>query len=425
MLRSLTGLFQPILYAPEDGGSPGVSSTVDAGASAPAAGTPDAQAGSDGGASPSEAPKTETPSDPAPSLDDQLAAVWDDAHKDPADTPRDERGRFLSTKPKVEGETPPDGEQANTLAGDPPAEGTDDGQPTDPQQPTDLPTEPPADLPQSWPKDKAALWASLPPDAKDYLGKRETEVRQVLSRVGNEVAAFRHNKPIIDAVAPFNEYLTQVGQHVGKHPAVLINDVLRFENTLRTAPDNGTKLAVLADIVSEYGIDISPLLGPNAAEALGAARVPADPRVDDLARTVQHLTHHLTAEQRAKEAQATHAVQDAVKAFASDRQAHPHYETVKPLMASILASMDDDGSKTMPQMLKEAYEQACRAHPKVFELIQADQRRKADEERTRQTQQKVASARAASGVNVRSGVPTPVKRTLDDDLAAIAEKHYR
>jgi hypothetical protein len=132
----------------------------------------------------------------------------------------------------------------------------------------------------------------------------------------------------------------------------------------------------------------------------------------------------LTAPQREALAKAEAETAAAVNAFAANTKDFPHYAQVKPLMASILQAIDDDGTKPMPVLLKEAYDQACRAHPQVFELIKAEDAKKQREAEAERRRQKLQASGQAAAVNVRSNPPNPSKRTMDEDLKALADKHY-
>lgn len=404
----LRSLFPQPCYMSEDGG----------GIQAPAASAPSSEGSTDTGTS---AP-TDTavsvdvggePDAKPPSLEEQLDSIWDKSH-----TPRDEAGRFKSTKP-VEGEEPPGDTEL-------PAEGreTTEDQPAD--EGTTDPNEATVPMPQSWSKDKAEVWSSLTPAAREIIAARETEVTQALSRAGRAVNTLKNVTPLLEAVEPYRDYLHQVGQHVGKAPTQLVNDVLRFEHTLRTAPTNDKKIEVLSDIIHEYGIDVTSLIGPDAARAIGQRQPAAqDPRVDQLAGQVQQLTQHLTAQQRAQAEAAEAEVQDAIGKFSADAKSYPHFQTVRQLMGQIMSTEPDDPSKSYLDLMKDAYEKAIYAHPVTREAALAERDAKQRREQQTKAAQRGSQAQRAASANVRSGVASTPKRTMDDDLGAIADKHYR
>lgn len=349
----------------------------------------------------------ETPS--KPTWEEDLDKIWDDAAKPETQAERDERGRFKTKNPSDD--TPAEGVDGD----DQPAENGDKDGPIEATDP---------DMPHSWSKDKADVWNALPPDAKATVLERETAMTQALSRAGRAVNQLRNVQPLLDAVEPFGEYLGQVGQSLGQSPAALVHQVLKFENTLRTAPDNDTKLSVIADICAEYGVDLTPVFGAEGHQAV-TQRAPAnDPRVEQLARQV----HELTAAQRQQQEE-RHAALDAelgteITAVEKNTQEFPHYATVKRYMAAIIPQIEDVGQPTK-ELLREAYRIACHAHPDVSQRIQADQRRRAEQEARDRIAGRTQKAKTAASANVRSGVPSIPKRSIGDDLNAIGDKHYR
>lgn len=361
-----------------------------------------------------ELPQAELPQDkpadtPKPTLEEDLDKIWDESQKpaDERDDGRDAQGRFKSKEQSQDGDEPPgDNDQ--------PAE---NGEQSDPNEVTD-------DMPHSWSKDKADVWKALPPEARAIVAERETAMTQALSRAGRAVNTLKNVAPVLEAVEPFREYLTEVGRHVGKPPAQLIHDVLRFENTLRTAPDNDTKLGVIADIIAEYGVDLTPVFGRDGHEAVVGRQPATDPRVEQLARQV----HELTAAQRAQAQEAQAALDadlgTAIQSVESNTREFPHYATVKRAMAAIIPQIEDTGQPTI-ELLKEAYRIACHVHPDVSKRIQQDQQRRTEQDVRQTIQTRTQRSQKAASANVRSGVPSIPKRSRDEDLEAVASKHYR
>lgn len=412
-LRSLLTTTSPLCFAPDEGGAP---------AAAPAAGAAPAEPGISTGREPAK----EEPG-AAPPLEDQLSKIWDDSH-----TPRDDRGRFASRNP-----APADGDEPGDEGGDDteftddsdapvddadkPAEGEDNDRPAG-EESDDGAKEPTVDMPRSWSKDDAEVWNSIPPAAQQRIAAREMEMTQAISRMGRVVHAHKQAEPVLRAVEPFQQYLGQVGAHLGKHPAQLINDTLRFEHTLRTAPNNDVKLQVIKDIVAEYGVDVSPLIGAEAAAKIHERAF--DPRVDALARQVHELTEGQRAERQAQLEADQATMERHIDSMAADAKQYPYFNQVRGLMAALLQANEDDGTRSYPDLLKDAYERACYADPAIRERILRDQRKREDEERQNKARQKTDAARKAAAVNVRSGTPSQPKRTMDDDISAVADRLY-
>lgn len=361
--------------------------------------------------------------DPPPSIDEQLDSIWDEAH---GVRDRDERGRFKGRNQDTQGDD--DG-----LGDDNQDDGLNDHSESDDDQPGEegedqTPDGATDDMPNSWSKDKAEVWKSLTPEAKDYVRQRETEAQQALSRAGRAVNIVKNAQPVLEAIAPFNRYLNQVGQSLGKPPAQLVHDVLRFENTLRTAPDNETKLEVIKDIVAEYGVDVSSLIGAEASEALrqsAAQDIERHPVVVQMRRQLQQLSQMTIGERQQQMQMQVEEIDTAINTASADTQNFPHFNKVRAEMAALIGAMPDDGRMSVGEMVKRAYDAACRANPDIFQRIQSDQQRKIQEEQRRTQQQRAQRARQASAPNVRTTTPSPSKLTMDQELERMASKHYK
>lgn len=364
----------------------------------------------------------ETPSE-EPSLDDQLSAIWDE---ETGVSPRDERGRFASRKQDTlqAGDGGKDDLQDDGLNGQ--SENKDD-QP-DEQGVVDGPEGATDDMPNSWSKDSAEVWKSLTPEAKAIVLKRETETQQALSRAGRAVNIVKNAQPVLDAVAPFTQYLNQVGQHLGKEPAQLINDVLRFENTLRTAPNNDVKLEVLKDIVAEYGIDVSSLIGADANAGLHNRPefdISKHPEFVEMRRQLHQLKSMTIGERQQQMREQAEEMENAYQEFSANKQDFPHFDKVRHVMAGLIQAMPEDPTMPTKHLLKKVYDAACRADPDIFASIQKDQQTRTREQQQQQQRERAARASRAAATNVNSAVPTPTKQSFDQDLEAIANRHYK
>lgn len=409
---NLRSIFPQVLFNVEDGGGAAAPVSSSAAGETPASVNAPAP---DAGAVAPEVPKVENEPPKAPSLDDQLDSIWNNAHK-----PRDEKGRFASTKPPSEEEG---GDEQVSAEGEESLSGEETDQPAGNEQTPD-PKEATVEMPKSWSKDDAETWASLPPAAKERILQRETETMQALSRAGREVSAFRNARPVLDAIAPHSEYLAAVGQQLGQHPANLINGVLNFERSLRTAPTNEAKIGILGQIAAEYGIDLTPLAGPDAARILSEHRAPApDPRIDAILARQQEWDRRFAEQQRAEEASAQKQMADTVKAFETNTKEYPYFAAVKQEMSAILQTLED-GDRPANELLKEAYEKACYLNPQIREKVIADRIAAEEAKRLESKRTKASAAQSAAATNLKSGVPSTPKRSIDDDLASVAAKHY-
>ena len=99
---------------------------------------------------------------------------------------RDEKGRFASATPtdpevdEVENEIEPEALDAEGEEQDPDSD--DEAQPDE---------QPAVEMPRSWPGDKAEVWASLPPEAQEFISLREGQRDAAVNAKFQEAAVTR------------------------------------------------------------------------------------------------------------------------------------------------------------------------------------------------------------------------------------------
>lgn len=413
--------YETVLRSPEDGGSPApaaqtASQPVDTGSS------PDASVDT-----PSDTRPKDTGNEPPP-LEDQLSKIWDDAHSPVTRDPL--TGKFQSKNPKPAEAKADDGlddDLDDDLDGPEgatdPLDGDDD--PTAGDEQGDGPAEATEAMPRSWSKEDAKVWKAMPKEARDVVLRREGQMTQVLSRAGNAVKALKDNEPLIQGAEPFRDYMRQREQHTGVPQARLINDVMRMTYGLDTAPNNEAKLDILNEIVGAFGVDISPWIGRDAAESLRSATPAHDPRVDQLTKVVNDLAAEREQLRRQQEEQSTAELTTAISSAESNTREFPYFRHVRERMAQEIQLMSEaEAARSVPELLKDAYERACWATPKVRARLMREQGERTTEAQTKQSATRLEKAERASAANVKSGVPSPSKRTMDDDIEATASRLY-
>jgi len=326
---------------------------------------------------PSESPVADTPitETPAvePSIDDDLSSIW--AKHNP---PR-ENGRFAKnpTEPAAEGAT-----EVKEVA-DQTAETTQEQ------------AKPAIDAPVSWSAEQKAKWASLPPDLQGYIAQRDKESHEAISRAGQQIKAF---EPISKVIEHFSHVFQKNGlqPHDGIARMMAVNEMLEAD-----AP------TAIKQIAKAYGVNLQGETEQNAD--------PSSARAAELEAEVARIKSHLT-EQHNKQVKAeSDALAREIADFAKDK---PHFESVRKVMAGLMSS---GAAETM----QDAYDKAIYADPTIRQSLQVDAQKAAEDKRKADEAERVAKAKKAAGVNVKSspGQSSQVK-TMDDDLWAIARKHY-
>jgi hypothetical protein len=176
-----------------------------------------------------------------------------------------------------------------------------------------------------------------------------------------------------------------------------VRQLLAAHDYLRKDPANA-----IAWLANQYGVDIGAIGNDPALEDEFA-----DPQVKQLQQQVAQLTGFIQNQQTQQQSYEQASTQSFIDQFAAETDAsgnpaHPHFETVRSVMGSLISS----GNATD---LKSAYEAAVYANP---ELRQEELKRVA----ARQSQAKVKTeavqkAKKAQRSKVR-GSATPAAQAL-------------
>lgn len=380
-------------------------------------------------AAPTESlPKTEAKSEPEVPLETQLEKIWDDAH---SPVGRDKlTGRFQSNKtPKVDTPTQVADDGLDDFDDDinGPDEATgdldDEDDLTAGDEGDDGPDEATAPMPRSWSKEDAKAWKTMPKAARDVVLRREEQMAQVITRAGNVVKTLKANEGVIQGVEPYRDYLKAREQHTGVPEGKMVNDLLRFAYRFDTAKSNDDKLDIINEIVGAFQVDLSPWIGREANETLRPQSV-EDPRVGQLMQQVHDLTSRLQQQdQRALEA-SNNEIRTAIDKLERNTRDFPYYRHVKERMSQEIEMMsEEEAARPLEVLFKDAYERAIWAVPKVRNHLLRRQTQN-DEQPDERERRRAEKARNASSTNVKSGVPSPSKRTSDETLEATAARIY-
>jgi hypothetical protein len=268
-------------------------------------------------------------------------------------------------------------------------------------EPALQPVEPPARL---TPEDKA-VFAQLPREQQELVAKWYKGFEGDHTRKTQEVAELRRSaEPILNAVKPFQQYLTQLQPIVGQTPDQMIGSLLGVEYQLRTG-DPWQKAQALQHIAQSYGIDLA---------ALTRGELPAapDPAYQQLRQSFSAIEQEVATLRRERELEQQRETEIQIETFKSakdstGRPLHPHFDRVRGVMGQILR---DDPSMT----LDAAYAEAIKP---IQEAIEAE--RKAAEEAAEQARiAAVEKAKKAAPVKTSGSAPNgqAKSRNLDDML---------
>jgi hypothetical protein len=326
-------------------------------------------------------------SEPADKLDSILDSAIDKAEAGSVDPPaegaadkaeraRDDKGRFANKDSAAEASVtePAKAATAEVLT---PA--------VDPAKVQ--PVEPPA----RWTAEEKAKFATWPPDVQLAVAERNKAIEADYTRKTQEAAEIRrYAEPLLNAIKPFENYLSQLGPVTGQQPPQLIAGLLGVEYRLRTGTAQ-EKYTALASIASQYGVDLAALARGEVAEPNHEIQQMRQELSEQRQwrQQFEQQTQHQQAEQAVLHIESFSSAKDD-----AGRPRYPHFERVRGVMAHSLATGE-------VRTLEEAYQKATAP---IQEAI-------AEELKARQTQadtqRKEALAKADKAAPVRSSGSQP------------------
>ena len=292
---------------------------------------------------------------------------------------------------ETEADTLPEPPEQQPEADEPDEANDDDEADDEPAEAAELEALP---APNHWPKDFAAKFEALEPPAQHLFMQRYKDLEGDYTKKTQAIAKYKKRQDAFDEIMePFKGDFERAGMDdVGA-----VRQLLAAHDYLRKDPANAINW-----LASQYGVDIGAIGNDPALEDEFA-----DPQVKALQQQVAQLTGFIQNQQTQQQSYEQASTQSFIDQFAAETDAsgnpaHPHFETVRSVMGSLISS----GNATD---LKSAYEAAVYANP---ELRQAELERVA----ARQSQAKVKTeavqkAKKAQRSKVR-GSATPAAQAL-------------
>jgi hypothetical protein len=264
--------------------------------------------------------------------------------------------------------------------------------------------------PSSWKKEMWDRWEKLDPETAEYIHKREQEFSKGVSTYKQE---WDNAKPILDAMAPFQQIL----QQNNIHPAQWISNLGNAHRMLALgSPEQ--KLQMFRRLAQDYQIPIQGLTQEKPPEFIQYLN-PLQEKINQLEGQLHSYTSRAEQDQQS-------TINREIDRIAQEKDAQgnfvrPNFEEVRETMAGLLQSgLADD--------LQSAYEAAIR-HPRHKEIFDHQQQqlakieadRKAEEERQRVTR---AKAQTVSTKSTTPGAAVPpsskgLRADIEDSFNAI------
>ena len=300
-------------------------------------------------------------------------------------------GETEAEAPEAEADTLPEPPEQQPEADEPDEANDDDEADDEPAEAAELEALP---APNHWPKDFAAKFEALDAPAQHMFMERYKDLEGDYTKKTQAISKYKKRQDAFDEIMqPFKGDFERAGMDdVGA-----VRQLLAAHDYLRKDPANAINW-----LASQYGVDIGAIGNDPALEDEFA-----DPQVKQLQQQVAQLTGFIQNQQTQQQSHEEASTQSFIDQFAAETDAsgnpaHPHFETVRSVMGSLISS----GNATD---LKSAYEAAVYANP---ELRQEELKRVA----AKQSQAKVKTeavqkAKKAQRSKVR-GSATPAAQAL-------------
>lgn len=246
--------------------------------------------------------------------------------------------------------------------------------------------------PNTWKKEVAEKWNTLPPEVRAEVERRESDFHKGIEQYKTQAQMAQSFER---AIAPYMATINSLGIT----PDKAVGELMAADHRLRYGSPQ-EKNAYFQQLAQSYGVDLSQAV---------QAQQQIDPYVSNLQQQVQQLQGYLQNQQNQVKMQEAQTLNSEIGNFASDPK-HSHFESVKEHMAALLQAGQ---AKDLP----DAYEQAVWANPTTRQAMIAEQQTKLREEAT----QKAQAAKQAASVNIKSRPSMPVSTpigTMDDTIRA-------
>lgn len=264
----------------------------------------------------------------------------------------------------------------------------------------DVPAEPVEQVPvraapNTWRKEVADKWASLPPEVQAEVERREADFHKGIEGY-REKAQF--GDAMHRAIAPHAETLRSLNVTADR----AISELMQADHILRFGQPQ-EKQQYFAQLAQSYGIDLGQV------QAMPAI----DPHVSAMQQRIAQLEGTLQNQSLMGQQAEQEALNSEISRFASD-PSHSHFEILKGHMVALLQA-------GQAKDLADAYEQASFANPTTRAAVLAKQQAAEREAATKKAQ----AAKAAASVNVRTRPSMPVSQpigSMDETIRATLRK---
>jgi hypothetical protein len=262
--------------------------------------------------------------------------------------------------------------------------------------------------PDTWRPAAKEAWAAVPPVIREEMKKRESDIARYVESVKVPLGV---SERLSQIVAPYLEDHQRQGLNIWD----TIGSMLKAAEMLSKGPPE-VKLAMVQSIAQQAGVKLEDGQLTAQPDATQQYVKQLEQRLNQLEGGVRNVTSTM---QQAR----FHELEEGVLKFAQDVEAHPYFEMV----ADGISHFIQTGAA---HNLDEAYNLAVMAHPTARQQFLDAQTAAALKQRDSAEAERVAKAKKASRVNVRSTARGKAEQPLGDidstlrtTLADIQSRH--
>lgn len=267
--------------------------------------------------------------------------------------------------------------------------------------------------PQSWKAGVKAKWASVDPEVRAEVLRREKDVARVL----NESAQARNLVgQVAETIRPYEARM----RAVGVNPLEAIQRLFQTDYILTSSPP-AKAAEFMAGLIREYGIDI------KALDTALAGQPTVDPIQSQIEQAVQQrlapigqFLQNQQAQQQAAEYHRGQAALSEIEVMAQNTAKYPHFEQVRETMADLI---DFYAAKGQFESLESVYNKSVALNPELGAQSARQVVRQQAAAVNQQAQRALAASASVTGSPGGSPVPGKVNGSIRDAVEAAWSAH--
>lgn len=281
-------------------------------------------------------------------------------------------------------------EAATRTAGKPSGKPAKADKPTKPGSGQQNPTgqQPEVKAPQSWTPAEREHWGKMSPEAQRAVQRRELEVQQALSRSAD---SRKFQDQFVRTIQPYAHLI----RAQSSTPLQAVNNLMQTAAGLTTGTQP-QKAAIVAEIISNYGVDIQVLDDVLSKRPVQQGNTSPASIPQPVAEALKPIHQFMSQHEQARAQQIQQLNQQAESVVSQMAEQLPFFEDLREEMAD---AMEISASRGRIMTIEQAHAMAVNMNPQIKKIL--DQRAKAS--RPQQDPNKIHRARKA-GVSIK-GAP--------------------